>query len=99
MQKTDINDLKMDFKHNKSIMLDAINALLKQKMNENGKDVKTISFIFEALNNIVVTNKQVASKVVTETCILHSFRHLLDVCSSWNTEMLSCLYQMIDAIV
>lgn len=57
MQKTVYKDLKMDFKHNKSIILDAINTLLKQKMEENGKDVKTIYFIFEALTNIVVTSK------------------------------------------
>lgn len=89
----------MDFKHSKSIMLDAINTLLKEKMEENGKDVKTICFIFEALTNIVVTSKEVASKVVRETCILQSFRHLLEVCTSWNTDMLSRLYQMIDNIV
>lgn len=99
MQRTDLKDLQMDFKHSKSIMLDAINTLLKEKMEENGKDVKTICFIFEALTNIVVTSKEVASKVVRETCILQSFRHLLEVCTSWNTDMLSRLYQMIDNIV
>ena len=68
-------------------------------MDENAKDVKTISFIFEALANIVLTNKLVAGKVIKETCLLQSFRHLLDVFNVWNTDVLDNVCLMIDHIV
>ncbi len=68
-------------------------------MDENAKDVKTISFIYEALTNIVLTNKLVADKVVRETCLLQSFRHLFDVFNVWNTDVLDNICHMIEHIV
>ena len=71
-------ELANDLKFGQSPILDAINKLIIQKLDQGGKDIKTLSLVFDCLANIAPTNAAVARKVMAETCVLDAIRHLLE---------------------
>ena len=68
-------------------MLAALDRLLSEKMREGATDIKTINFIYEALYN-PIQNEETAQKIVAETCLMDSLRHLLEVSKHWHTDLL-----------
>ena len=67
-------------------MLAALDRLLTEKMREGASDIKTIHFIYEALYNPI--HEETAQKIVAETCLMDSLRHLLEVSKHWHTDLL-----------
>lgn len=56
--------LQIDFKNNQSMILDALNQLVLQKLDQGGKDIKTLNMIFEAIANIIPESPLIAKKVI-----------------------------------
>jgi len=67
-------------------------------MQDGGTDIKTCYFVFEVLANFVPDSQEVAEKVIRETCLLSSFSHLLELSTHWHTDVLECIFRILDTL-
>ena len=78
--------LMADLNSKTSIILSKVDNLIREKMNQGCKDIKTLNMMFHFLSNCIATGKDFARKVIQETCYLDVLLYIEE-----NVDMISAV--------